>query len=83
MNEITFIGDRQVRIAPAHLFFCKIRGKSRVISERTLFETHPSLLLFSEQEGYRLVSKPISKLKFQNLAIAMSFDTILLYATAP
>jgi hypothetical protein len=53
------------------------------ISKRFLFDTHPSFLPFHEQEGYRVVSKPVSLSKFQNLTYAMSFDTILIYATDP
>src|SRR5918992_2552604 len=46
------------------------------VSKTFLFETSPSFLIFPEQHGYRLVSKLVSKSKFQNLANAMSFDTI-------
>jgi hypothetical protein len=49
-----------------------------IISKRFLFDTSPCSLYFSEEEGYRLVSKLVSKSKFQNLAYAMSFDTIIL-----
>jgi hypothetical protein len=41
----------------------------------SVFDTHPSLLIFPEQAGYRLVSKPVSKTKYQNLTYAVSFDT--------
>jgi hypothetical protein len=53
----------------------------RPVSEMTVFETLVSFLLFPEQAGYRVVSKPVSKSKFQNLTAEMSFDTILVYAT--
>jgi hypothetical protein len=46
------------------------------VSERVLFETPAVLLIFPEQQGYCVVSKPVSKSKFQNLTNAMSFDTI-------
>jgi hypothetical protein len=49
----------------------------------TLFDTPDSFLNFPQQQGYRLVSKSVSKSKFQNLANAMRFDTIVTYATAP
>jgi hypothetical protein len=35
-----------------------------------------------EQEGCSIVAKLVSKLKCQNLAYAMSFDTIVAYETA-
>jgi hypothetical protein len=64
---------------------CKVFGltlefRGFVVSKRALFETHLSFLLFPEQEGYGVVSKLVSKSKFQNLTIAMSFDTLLIYA---
>ena len=40
-----------------------------------IFDTPPAFLLFREQQGYRLVSKPVSKSKYQNLTFSMSFDT--------
>lgn len=45
------------------------------VSKRILFETHSCFLIFLEQEGYRLVSKLVSKSKYQNLTNIMSFDT--------
>jgi hypothetical protein len=53
-------------------------GMGRVISKRFVFETSYNTSYFSEEEGYRLVSKLVSKSKFQNLAYVMSFDTIVL-----
>jgi hypothetical protein len=32
-----------------------------------------------ERQGYRIVSKLVSKSKFQNLTIVMSFDTTFIY----
>ena len=48
-----------------------------VVSETALFDTYLFYLYFPEQEGYRLVSKLVSKSKFQNLAYVISFDTIV------
>ena len=50
------------------------------VSERTLFETSYNTSYFPEEEGYRLVSKLVSKSKSQYLTYAMSFDTILTWA---
>ena len=53
------------------------------VSKTFLFDTLHCFLIFSEVAGYRLVSKLISKSKFQNLTDAMSFDTIVVYETTP
>jgi hypothetical protein len=51
------------------------------VSKRILFDTPIDTSYFSEEEGYRLVSKLVSKIKFQNLTYVMSFDTMVVYAT--
>jgi hypothetical protein len=57
------------------VFGLTLEFRSRTVSKRSLFDTLPSFLLCLEQQGYRLVLKPVSKSKFQNLAYATSFDT--------
>jgi hypothetical protein len=51
---------------------------NKLVSKRFLFDTQPGLHHFPEQQGYCLVSKPVSKSKFQNLINAMSFDTMVI-----
>jgi hypothetical protein len=48
-----------------------------------LFATLLFCFYFPGQQGYSVVSKHISKSKYQYLADTMSFDTILIYATTP
>jgi hypothetical protein len=55
--------------------------RRKVISKRALFDTHPCFLNSLGQEGYRLVSKLVSKSKYQNLTAELSFDTIVVYET--
>jgi hypothetical protein len=45
------------------------------VSKTTVFDTSPCFVIFSELEGYRFVSKPVSKSTSQYLATIMSFDT--------
>jgi hypothetical protein len=59
---------------------CQDRQVS-IFSKTFLFDTPIDTSHFPDEEGYRLVSKPVSKSKFQNLTYAMSFDTILIYET--
>jgi hypothetical protein len=48
------------------------------VSKTSVFDTPFNTSYFSEEEGYRLVSKPVSKSKYQNLTNVMSFDTIII-----
>jgi hypothetical protein len=54
----------------------RVRESRGYVSKMTLFDTPFDTSYFSEEEGYRLVSKLVSKSKFQNLTYVMSFDTI-------
>jgi hypothetical protein len=62
------------------VFGLSLEFRVEFVSNMTLFDTHPRLHTFPEQEGYGVVSKLISKSKFQNLTNPMSFDTIVICA---
>jgi hypothetical protein len=56
---------------------------SRICLKNVLFETIASITKSFLQQGYTIVSKSVSKSTSQYLTNAMSFDTILVYATNP
>jgi hypothetical protein len=58
------------------VFGLRLEFRKSAVSKTFLFETFIYSSYFSEEEGYTLVSKLVSKSKFQNLTYAMSFDTI-------
>jgi hypothetical protein len=59
------------------VFGLTLEFRRELVSKRILFDTPFNISHFPEEAGYRSVSKPVSKSKYQNLTNFMGFDTLV------